>query len=394
MPKSNLLVGALLSLFFSISSFAQEGIHTSIHHHYQSSRALGMGDAFVATANDYTALFYNPAGLARRDTGQINLSIELGGGVDTYKFYEDMSEVEKAEYANDSEKMQAYSEFLNEYYGKPLNFRVKAFEAIWARPGWAIGFVPMDFSFEGQIHNQGTPALDVRAFADTTLAYGYGSDIKGVTSGRLSWGTTAKFINRGYINREVNAVDLVADPKTVKKEDARDGYTVDFDLGALYSPKIPTEGIFSIFQLAKPTFGAVVRNIIDSGFKNSFKIINKDQTVEPPEKLNRVLDVGAKFEYPEIWIFGGRGEVDFRDIGHPNFNWRRAFHLGFEFDWTVTSWWKGHYRFGVNQGYPTLGASALLFFFNLDVVTYGEDVGTYYNPKENRVWMAKLNLDF
>jgi hypothetical protein len=38
-----------------------------------------MGDAFVAVANDYTALFYNPAGLARREDGQINLSLSLAG---------------------------------------------------------------------------------------------------------------------------------------------------------------------------------------------------------------------------------------------------------------------------------------------------------------------------
>lgn len=391
MQKSIFLI---LSVLFSFSAFAQEGVHTAIHHHYQSSRALGMGDAFVATANDYTALFYNPAGLARRDIGHLNLSLlEAGGSIDTRDFYADFSDVEKGTYANDSEKFQAYANFLNEYYGKPLNFRVKALESIWVRPNWGVGIIPLDFSFEGQIHNQGAPAIDVRAFADTTIAYGYGNDIRGLVPGRLSWGTTLKFINRGYINREVNALDLVADSKTIKKEDARDGYTVDLDIGTLYTPLIPSEGFWSVFQLAIPTFGAVVRNVADYGFKSTFKLFNKDTDFEPPEKLNRVLDVGAKFEYPELWIFGGRGEVDIRDIGHPNFTWRRALHLGFEFDWTVTSWWKGQYRFGLNQGYATAGVSALLFIFNLDLVTYGEDVGTYHNPKENRVWMAKLSLD-
>lgn len=394
MRKSFVFTAVLLGFFYSFQGKAQEGIHTAIHHHYQSSRALGMGDAFVATANDYTALFYNPAGLARREMGQINLSIELGGGIETQKFYKDFSEVEKGTYANDSEKYEAYADFLQKYYGKPLNFRVKAFEAIWARPNWAVGLIPLDFSFEGQIHNQAAPSLDVRAFADTTIAYGYGDDIRGALPGRLSWGVTSKFIHRGYINREVNALDLAADSKTVKKEDARDGYTFDLDVGALYTPTVPSEGFWSVFQLARPTFGAVVRNVADYGFKSSFKIFNKEQAFEPPEKLNRVLDLGAKFEYPSLWIFGGRGEVDVRDIGHPSFTWRRALHLGFEFDWTVTSWWKGHYRFGLNQGYPTLGLSAMFMMFNLDLVTYGEDVGSYYAPKENRVWMAKLNLDF
>jgi hypothetical protein len=395
MLKSFYLMAFQVLLFLPNSSWAQEGIFTSIHHHYQSPRALGMGNAFIATADDYSALFYNPAGLARRDTGQINLALEFGGGIETTNFFKDFSDVDKSfePGATDSAKFQAYATFLQKYYGKPLGFRIKPMEAIWVRPNWAVGLIPMDFSFEGQIHNQAAPTLDIRVFADTTLAYGYGDNIRGLLPGKLSWGTTLKFINRAYINREINSLDLAADPKAVRKEDARDGYTLDFDLGALYSPPIPDEGLLSVFKFAKPTFGAVVRNVLDYGFGSSFKLINKEK-VEAPEKLHRVLDVGAKFEYPELWIFGGRGEVNFRDIMHPNFNTRRSFHLGFEFDWTMASWWQGSYRIGVNQGYPTLGASALLFFFNLDLVTYGEDIGTFSTPKENRVYMAKLNMDW
>jgi hypothetical protein len=386
------IVFSALGLITSVS-MAQEGVQTSIHHHYQSSRAMGMGDAYIASAQDYTALFYNPAGLARRETGHLNMSMEFGGSINTKNFYDDFGKIEKGTYANDGEKQAAYADLLSQYYGKTLGFRVRAFEAILARPGWALGVVPMDFTFDAQVHNQGAPALDVRAYADTTIAYGYGDDLRGVVPGRLSWGTTVKLINRGYINREVNSLNLVADPTTVRKEDARDGYTLDADIGTLWTPRVPGEGFWSIFQLAKPTFGAVVRNVADYGFGQSFKLINKTQ-VEPPEKLHRVFDIGMKYEYPELWIFGGRGELDIRDIGHPNFTWRRSFHLGWEFDWTVTSWWKGHYRIGVNQGYPTLGISALLFIFNLDLVTYGEEVGTYHNPKENRIYAAKLNLDF
>jgi hypothetical protein len=67
--------------------------------------------------------------------------------------------------------------------------------------------------------------------------------------------------------------------------------------------------------------------------------------------------------------------------------------LGFEFDWAMASWWKGAYRIGVNQGYPTLGFSALFTIFNLDLATYGEDVGTIDHPKENRMYTVKLNID-
>lgn len=383
-----------VSFFSSLPCFAQdEGIHTRIHHQYVSNRAMGMGDAFVANADDYSALFYNPAGLARRDSGQLNMSIEAGISPAFLDFYKDLDKIQKdSTLTTDAAKFTAYSDFLQKYYGKPILIRTGLLEAIWVRPNWGIGLIPVDLTVEYQIHNQAAPALNVRAYADTTLAYGYANDIHGLLPGRLSWGATAKFINRGYANKQVNALDFVADSKSFKKEDLRDGYTVDADLGLLYTPVVATEGIMSIFQLAKPTLGAVVRNVADYGFGQSFKLFNKTQ-VDAPEKLHRVLDLGAKFEYPSFWIFSGRGELDVRDIAHPNFTWRRALHAGFEFDWTVASWWKGNYRFGVNQGYFTAGVSAMLFIFNLDVVTFAEDVGTYDAPKENRIYMAKFNLD-
>lgn len=86
--------------------------------------------------------------------------------------------------------------------------------------------------------------------------------------------------------------------------------------------------------------------------------------------------------------------MDFRDLGHPNANFRKSLHLGFEFDWTVKNWWKGAYRVGLNQGFFTAGLSAKFACFNLDLVTYGEDVGTYSTPLENRMYSTRLNLNW
>jgi hypothetical protein len=48
---------------------------------YLSGRALGMGDAFVALSDDYNALYYNPAGLARLNTpldAGMSLKFDMG----------------------------------------------------------------------------------------------------------------------------------------------------------------------------------------------------------------------------------------------------------------------------------------------------------------------------
>lgn len=110
--------------------------------------------------------------------------------------------------------------------------------------------------------------------------------------------------------------------------------------------------------------------------------------------MYRVIDVGSRWEYPAFWLFGGRGTMDVRDIMHPRFNMRKGLHLGLEFDWTVASWWKGHYRVGVNDGYYTAGVSALFSLFNLDVLTYAQDVGTYSRPVENRIYAFRMNINW
>jgi hypothetical protein len=237
------------------------------------------------------------------------------------------------------------------------------------------------------------PSIDATIIADTTFALGYGKDVTWIPHSRTSVGVTGKFINRGFASKSINSIEVATDPNLVSADDLKEGFTIDFDLGILYTPELPNEGLFwKTLRLARPTFGAVVRNIGEFGFGQSLGLLG-NQTGQP-EKLYRTIDLGTRWEYPDLWIFGGRGVMDVRDILHPKFNFQKGLHLGFEFDWTMSSWWRGAYRVGLSQGFLTLGASAMLGIFNLDLVTYGEDVGTYGAPKENRLYMLKMNLNF
>lgn len=389
-----ILRGWILGWLFSASALAAtyDGVSYTIHHHYVSPRPLGMGDAFVAVANDYNALFYNPAGLARREDGEVNLYFDGALTTSFIQFSKDIQEAQNTT-GTDAQKQNAVLDVVEKVYGKTYGFRLSPASGIWVRPKWGIGFIPMDLTTEMTVHKSVGPSVNTTVYADTTLAYGYGDDIKSVESGRMSWGITGKFINRGYFSKSISFIEIAADPNLVRKEDLREGYGIDADIGLLYSPHIPPEGILSLLRLARPTFGAVVRNVMETNFGSTFKLYNKIQT-ERPEKMYRVIDLGTRWEYPSFWIFGGRGVMDIRDIMHPAFNLRKGLHLGFEFDWTVSSWWKGNYRFGLNQGFFTAGVSAMFTIFNLDFVTYGEDVGTYGLPVENRMYALRLNMNF
>lgn len=388
------LVALLLTSPFAARA-EDTGVSFGIHHQYEAPRPLGMGDAFVAVANDYNALFYNPAGLARREDGELNLAIDAGLSPSAQKIYGSIKDAQNSD-GNDSAKQQAMFDTVQAQYGKSFGVRTMPLSGVLVKPRWGVAFIPADVTVNGTFHQDVGPSVNTTAYVDTTLAVGYGDDIKYFSNGRLSWGVTGKFINRGYFSKSVNYLELVADSNLVSNSDLREGYGIDGDLGFLYTPNIPDSGLFSAFSLARPTFGLVVRNLAQANFGKSLHLLNKDrdQLTDPPEKLYRVIDVGSRWEYPSAWIFSGRGVMDFRDLMHPNVSLRKSLHLGFEFDWTVRNWWRGAYRVGLNEGFFTAGLSAKFACFNLDLVTYGEDIGTYSTPKENRLYSTRLNLNW
>ncbi|PWU21587.1 MAG: hypothetical protein C5B49_02365 [Bdellovibrio sp.] len=378
---------ALLLLFVPTLSWAQEGIHTNIHHLYQAPRALGMGGAFVAVADDYSAIFYNPAGLARLEEGQLNLSIDFAvSGGQLKDLYDEINSASSSS-TDATAKFTAIQNVLMANFGKVYNVRAGLLEGIYVRPNWGFALIPLDLTVDATIHNLVLPSLDFRVYADSTFAFAFAQKIKSQDiPGRLAWGVTAKAVERGFINREIDATSLARDSNIFQPSDLHQGSTFDADLGLLFSPTIPTDGLISVFRTARPTFGLVAHNILNYGFHGSSSVA--------PEPLYRTFDFGMKFEMPSFWIFGSRAVFDITDVGHPYFTLRKGSHLGFEFDWRVTSWWRGQYRIGVNQGYMSLGASFLLGLFRLDLLSYSEDVGSYDSPKENRLYMVKLNIDY
>lgn len=381
------------SVFVSLAAekAKADSVSYGIRHQYQSTRALGMGDAFTAITDDYSAIFYNPAALARREDGEVNMALDLGITSAIFKFGTDVSNAQNTP-GTTSQKQTAVLNVLKDQYGKTFGGR-GGISGIWARPKWSFAFIPADISLELTPHQQVGPSVATTAVIDTTVAYAYASDYKGFDIGRLSWGITGKFINREYFSKNINFIELAADPNFVKSSDLTEGYSIDADLGLLYTPEVPDDGWFSAFKLARPTFSAVVRNILESGFNNSLNLM-KTKSTGKPEKEYRVIDIGSKWEYPSFWIFSGRGTLDIRDMLHPNSNVMKTVHLGLEFDWHMSSWWRGSYRFGVNQGYFTAGASALFTVFNLDLVTYGQEVGSFNSPIENRIYALKASMNF
>lgn len=375
----------LIFILLSVNAQAQtvKSLDFTIHQEYTSTRALGMGNAFTAVADDHSAIFYNPAALAFRKDGQLRMFIRAGATPESIKLFD---EIDKAGKATDKE--QAYTDLITSHYGDHFYYRVPTIGAVWARPGWGIAFVPADLSMDASVHRQLGPMLNVNTYVDTTLAFAYARKLKWLDKRhQLSWGATVKSIHRFHIGEAVSAGQLSQGQDVFDTSHANEGMTVDLDLGLMWKP--PADGFMRHFA---PTFAFTGRNLVDYGFKTNYHFIDP-RSGEPP-KLQRRFDVGSKWELPKFWVFDPHFSIDVRDMGHENWTYKKGLHAGMELYWKMFNWWKGHWAVGMNQMYWTAGFGARLAFFQLDLASFGEEVGTDSARKESRRYMVEMALDF
>lgn len=385
----------IASLIFNISiASAQSVLSTdySIHQEYASTRALGMGNAFTAVADDFSAIFYNPSMLAFRTRGQLHLFARVGASPNALKLLSDINKIKKEPSAN---QPQDYANLIEKNYGQDYYYRIPTIGAAYVRPNWGIAIIPVDLSLDASLHRQAGPTINASLYEDTTVAFSYAHELHWLSKeSKLSWGITAKALYRIYAGRALGAGDLLGGSSPLSaKGVASEGLTGDVDFATSWKPAVAQSGFFSFLKYAEPTFAVVGRNLVDGGFKKNLHLI-KDSAQTPPPKLQRRVDFGTKWDLPKLWVFDPHFSFDIRDVGYTGWTFNKGYHAGAELYWTMYNWWKGHWSVGINQGYWTAGFGARLAIFQVDIATYGEEVGTVSALQESRRYLVEASLDF
>ena len=227
--KSLLTLGLLV---FSQTVFAGNSLSTKIHNQYVSLRALGMGNAFTAVADDYTLIMYNPAGFAKKKNNEIQFTLlGAGGAKATVDFAKDVSEASNTA-GSDIDKANAIATVIDQYAGDTMGGRFQAAELFWIRKHWGFVLIPVDISLDLTVDKQLGPTVDLNVIKDSTLAIGGGGEV----SKELSWGVTLKGIHRLQISEKLVALQLATEPDLVSADRASEGFAFDADIGFLYSP--------------------------------------------------------------------------------------------------------------------------------------------------------------
>lgn len=226
------LILSLVVFSLSLNTFAAQSLSTKISSQYSSIRALGMGNAFTAVADDYSLIFYNPAGFARKPYNEFQITL-AGAGVSA-KTLTIVDDIKKASDTpgTDNDKAQAVSDALEKYYGESLGGKLQALEIFWVRKGWGLALIPLDLTIDMSVNRQLGPALDLNVKGDTSFAFGYGTSV----NKSLDVGVTGKFLHRVAVEQSVSAIELAADPNVLNEDRFKEGVKVDFDLGFMYTP--------------------------------------------------------------------------------------------------------------------------------------------------------------
>lgn len=337
---------------------------------YKSLRYQAMGGASVAVANDETSITINPAGLGklRDEYGTVfDPEIELNmKGMKAYnsKAYTDPFSVKQV--------VNSMKKSVGSYYS--------------ARGQVMPSFVAKNFGIailqKYELCAQATSETAVDTFYRNDFALLIGTNLR-FFEGRIKVGVTGKMISRIEIDEQ--GLDPSTQSLSLKSLGtagiAKAGTGFGFDAGVLIAA--PWKWL--------PTLGAVYRDVGGMSFNQStMKRLNS--STSDPAQASGDLDVGVSLfpiqsnDVRTTFSLEYRGlltQADQEDKA-------KLMHLGYELNYGDLFF----FRVGYHQRYWTSGVELASETMQLQISSYGEEIGTSTNPKEDRRWAFKLSYRF
>jgi hypothetical protein len=263
------------TLIVASKALALEGNWT----HY-GVRPLGMGNAFVGVANDFNALYYNPAGLARLDDWYleiINPQFEISA--DTVSVIKEVQEL-----GGSGAGFAKVLTFVEKHVGETHHFGT-AITPYFVKKHFGLG-IAVDAGFSMQAHsdldigiNLGSEVLVPISFATNWL------------DDKLSLGVTAKLYSgfEASENLSINSISSLSKDSDSKLKDlAKGGKGVGFDAGLLFTP----------IKTMSPTLGVMIADVGDTRLTPLNDTLGKQDA--RPMSVNvgmsiRPIDTGSQY---------------------------------------------------------------------------------------------------
>lgn len=373
----------------------------------RGTRALGMGDALSAIADDQNVFFYNPAGSVQRTGSMVNfLDVSLTASkdaIDFYKFLKDNeNELKNYDTLTDDQKIELVNKIQTEMVPLKPTFGVTAPNVsflsgpMFGGFHWGVGFFGQVSGSAGFNPIAGPPTLYYDVNADAIPTGNLSMKFKNIpyVPGSFGVGTNVKFIRRGQVSdKEVQTIAL----DNYEAPSPQIGRGFGYDFGTLYQPTTR----WSV-ALAVSDFG---------GTKIKYDALEEKKGY--PAKPAHTEEIKARWNTGVAWTPGRIGvesfgiplhdrlvlAADVRDFankeskiianGHLADTAGTHFHLGAEY-----RWWFLRLRTGANQGYFTGGVGIDLPAIKLDYAYYADELSPFAGTSRHPAHRISFTFGF
>lgn len=341
--------------------------------YYSGIRQMGMGGVAVSTANDETALILNPAGLGRLRAPILTLiDPEADSSSSTARI---LTRNQNSDYFAFMEP-QSLLDKLNADPDRYLHAAAHVFPS----------FVTTNFGF-GIHGNYTVDGEVVSSPAPAQFNYFYRQDLAAILGvnfrfwdGRIKLGLSGRATNRAEVDTSLPATSTALQLKNLVKE----GVGIGGDVGLILTA--PWSWL--------PSLAAVYRDAGGTTFDLNDGFLY--DAAERPKYVRPSLDAG--FSVSPILSNKIRmtmaGEVrDAMTLGD-ELDPMKRYHVGLEMNFADMLFLRG----GMNQRYWTGGLEFSMRFFQLQIASYGEEIGvsttTEVKTREDRRYMGKISIRF
>jgi hypothetical protein len=323
---------------------------------YTSVRALGMGNAYTAVAEDSDAIFYNPAALAKVD-GMHWTIIDPHIGVGNPSNVALLSKLSGS---------QGIGPAANSLYGNNIWLGGGGKSAVWIPYFGVAAYANTEAGVYAE--NPAYPRLNMNYYFDYGGAVGMALPI---IPSIFSTGITVRSVNRTGTTGVIG-LGSVASGSTKELESQLKsrgtGYAVDFGT------------IMTIPGPISPTVSFTYRDLGYTAFSH-------EEGAGSPPRVEPEMIAGAavKFKIPFLSV---TPSVDYRYIGRSNVATGMNLNMGLEVSLPLID-----LRGGMNQGYYTAGVGLDLGILRVDAATWGVELGAYPGQMVDRRYMAQLTIE-
>ena len=353
------LMAMVSVLCFQVEALAQQSFDF-----YRGIRQMSMGGASIAVVNDETSLLLNPTGLGKLRDYIITLAdpeVTIGGSVERVLGFS----------VQDALSPQKSLNQLRQHPGRHLHFQGQVFPSV-VVPNFGVGLLAK-YSSDNKVSEDGS-RYSVNYFNDLALVSGFNF--------RFWHG----IVNLGFSTRLINRVEI--------RESSLDPLATDLSVGSLASEGIALAADVGLSLTAPwvylPTLSAVWRDAGHTSYDLRGGLLLA--TSERPQPISQTVDVAIAL-FP---IHSDRTRssltVEYRDVltysEAPD--WQSRLHVGWEINVRDALF----LRAGMNRRYWTAGIEIASGHYQLQLASYGEEVGDESNTREDRRYVGKLSYRF